>query len=481
MKRSHLAALFGLLTTLVALPTAPTAAAAAAQPNFIFFITDDISPDDLSIYGNRFVRTPNLHRIAERALVFDNANLTISSCSPSRCSIITGRYPHNTGAPELHTPLPSGQRTFVQALRTAGYHTIISGKNHMAKPEQLGFEISSDSGPSGSENWVRHLRERPKDRPFFAWFASHDAHHPFQPTSDAPTYDPAQVEAPPMLFDGPLTREELAQYYHEVSRTDHFAGELLREIEAQGVADTTYFIYCADNGRPFPRCKTYLYDSGIKTPLLILGPDVKPGRTDSLASSIDFSATILDLAGVPKPETVQGVSLVPILRDPTTTVREVAFAERNWHVYQNHARAVRTGDWLYLWNAWPERHNVSGESAWIDKFPAARELWAMTEAGRVSPAVALLTRKPQPAEMLFNVKTDPHQFENLADDPAHRATLERLRGLLYRWKSETADSVPRNPTPDRGPLNQSSGGNVKRGDFPGETNGATSINRPGPI
>ena len=108
-----------------------------AAPNFVFFITDDISPDDLGIYGNTVVKTPNLDALAERGLVFDNACNVISSCSPSRCAIITGRYPHNTGAPELHSALPADQVTFVQKLREAGYHTMISGKNHMSKPEAL--------------------------------------------------------------------------------------------------------------------------------------------------------------------------------------------------------------------------------------------------------------------------------------------------------------------------------------------------------
>jgi arylsulfatase A-like enzyme len=460
----------------------PASLRAAERPNFVFFITDDVSPDELGIYGGKFVQTPQLDALAKRGLVFDNAYNAISSCSPSRCAIITGRYPHNTGAPELHTALPTDQATFVQALRGAGYHTVISGKNHMGKPAEIGFEVSSDSNPAGSEKWVQHLRERPKDKPFFAWFASHDAHHPFVINGEAPHYDPAKVEVPPMMFDGPGTRQELAEYYHEVSRTDHYAGLVMKELEAQGIADNTYFVYCADNGRPFPRCKTYLYNSGIRTPLLIVGPGVQAGRTSSLVSSIDYSATFLELAGVAKPATVQGVSFAPILRDPAATVREAVFAERNWHVFQNHARAVRFGDWLYVWNAWPERHNLSGESAWTTKFAAVGELWAAAEAGKLKPEVALLTQKPQPAEMLFNVRDDPFQFKNVASVEAHGTVLKQARNLLERWQSETGDSVPANPTPDRGPIHDANArGDVKRGEFPGAKHHATKIHAPGPV
>src|ERR1043165_7998468 len=122
-------------------------AAPPAKPNFIFFITDDISPDDIGPYGNTVIKTPNLDSIAKQGLVFDQAYNVISSCSPSRCAIITGRYRHNTGAPELHTQLPATQHPFVQELKKAGYYTVLSGKNHMAKPPQLGFDISSDSQP----------------------------------------------------------------------------------------------------------------------------------------------------------------------------------------------------------------------------------------------------------------------------------------------------------------------------------------------
>lgn len=454
------------------------------RPNFVFVLTDDISPDDLGIYGNEAIRTPNLDRLAERGLVFDKAYVTTSSCSPSRCSIITGRYPHNTGAPELHMPLPPGQVTFVQKLREAGYHTVLSGKNHMTRGAEaaarLGFDRVTDSKPSGSENWIEHLRKRPRDRPFFLWFASHDAHHAWQINDKAPVYEPDEVEVPPFLVDGPRTRGELAQYYHEVSRTDHYVGEILKELEAQGIADNTWFLYTSDNGRPFPRSKTYLYDSGIKTPLIVVGPGVESGqRTASLASTIDLAPTFLELSGLPVPETVQGVSLVPVLRDPAATVRDFAFAERNWHVYRAHERAVRSGRWLYIRNAWPEKPNLSGESTDGDRmFPAASELWERARAGKLTPAQALLTQVPQPSEMLFDVEADPHQLVDLAGYPENEGRLERLRGLLDRWTEETGDSVPENPTPTR-PLGVKK--TPPRGDVPGEKRRAAEIRASGPV
>jgi N-sulfoglucosamine sulfohydrolase len=224
------------------------------RPNFVFFITDDVSAEDLGCYGSEFAQTPNLDRMAAEGLRFTNAYLSISSCSPSRCSIVTGRYPHNTGAPELHTSLPKTQTTFVQALQSSGYHTVISGKNHMGKAPDLGFDVSSGGkGPGKEEDWVKLLAERPTDKPFFCWFGSSDAHRGWQADDTAPTYDPEKVPVPPYLFDGPKTRKDLADYWHEVSRTDFYLGELRKELKRQGIEKNTYIIYCADNGRPFPR------------------------------------------------------------------------------------------------------------------------------------------------------------------------------------------------------------------------------------
>lgn len=456
------------------------AAGNANRPNFIFFITDDISPQDISPYGNKVIHTPNLDRIALGGLVFDQAYNVISSCSPIRSSIITGRYPHNDGAPELFCRLPANQRTFVQELKRAGYFTVISGKNDMAEPMQLGFDTSSDSQPGGEANWIRHLRERPKDRPFFCWFASHDAHYPFDINDKAPTYRPEDINVPPMMFDGPLTREEIAKYYHEVSRSDYYAGELMKELKSQGALDNTYFIYCSDNGRPFPRCKTYLFDSGTQTPLIISGPQVKTGRTSSLVSSIDYAPTILELAGLRAPETVQGVSFVSILRNPVEQVRNVIFAERNWHVFAVHERMVRTADWLYIWNAWPNQYDVCGESSVFD-FPAAKELWDMAGKGRLTDAQKIPTFSNQPPEMLFQVTRDPFQFSNLAGHAEYTAALQKMRGLLDDWKAQTGDNVPKNPTHDRDSLHEAKKEMQRRGDFPGAANHATKINLPGPV
>ncbi|WP_339924481.1 sulfatase [uncultured Cyclobacterium sp.] len=450
-----------------------------SSPNFVFIITDDISAEDLSIYGNQSIDTPNLERLAMMGLVFDNAYLTTSSCSPSRISMITGRYPHNTGAPEIHVELPPSQNTFVKELKKNGYHTVLSGKNHMAPPAQLGFMEHSDSKPAGSENWLTHLKNRPKDQPFFFWLASHDAHRDWQINGKARIYLPNQVEVQPYLYDGPLTRKDLTGYYHEISRLDHYVGLVLDELETQGIIDNTYIIFLTDNGRPFPRSKTYLYKNGIQTPLLIAGPQVKQGRTNALVSAIDVSATILELAGLSVPETIQGISFSEVFQNHGAVVREVAFAERNWHRYSMHERMVRMGEWIYIRNNWPNKRNLSGESD-PSAFPAAKELWSKLEEGQLTPAQSLITLLPQPAEELYHIKKDPHNLNNVVYAPENRELLNQMRILLISWTNQTGDNIPDDPTPHKATLE----GRLlewERREMPGDATNASQINQSGPI
>ena len=451
------------------------------RPNFIFFITDDISWNDLGCYGNKKMQTPQIDRIAAEGVVFDNAYLAISSCSPSRCSMITGRYPHNTGAPELHTKLPTSQFAFPQALRNAGYYTVLSGKNHMGDVQRAFDKISNGKGPGCEEDWIDILQQRPKDKPFFFWFASKDAHRDWQFNDQAPVYDPDEIPVPPYLYDGPRTREDLAGYYHEVSRTDTYAGKLRQELERQGIAENTYFIYCSDNGMPFPRTKTRLYDCGIKTPLIIWNPGhLKPGRTDSLVSSIDFAPTILELAGLDKHAAIQGVSFRPILKNPRATTRDYVFAEHNWHVFQAHERMVRYKNWVYIRNAWPERQNLCLEST--PYCPAGEELWEAEAQGKLKEYQRDIFLKPRPAEELYDISADPNQFTNLAALLKHRKILEQLRTVLDQWIEQTGDTVQTNPSNDRELIpSLKNNPDFKVGTFPGAERNATEINRPGPI
>ncbi|SJN44627.1 Choline-sulfatase [Sphingobacterium sp. JB170] len=453
-----------------------------SQPNVVLIIADDIGWGDIGFYGNTDVKTPNIDALAASSLVFNNMYLTTSSCSPSRCSLISGRYPHNTGAPELHDPLPADQVMFPEILRNKGYYTALSGKNHMGNAVKKAFElISLGKGPGAEEDWLSILQNRPKEKPFFMWFASHDAHRDWQFDQHGTMYNPDGIKVPPMMFDGPQTRKDVTGYYHEISRLDHYVGEVVGELKRQGIYEDTYIIFMSDNGSPFPRNKARLYDSGIKSPFIVHGPQIGIARDSSLVSAIDIAPTILEIAGLPAIDNrIQGKSFLGTMQGREHATRDFVFAEHNWHVFQAYERMVRFGDWVYIRNGFPNRQNLAGESTKM--FPAGEELWTSYEQGATNANQEDVFLKPRPAEELFNVSSDPFQFTNLVNDQNNQKILSYLRSVLTTWIKETGDSRPENPTPDRDdiegkrlPLKWS------KGEKPGAQFNAHQINQPGPI
>ncbi len=428
-------------------------AGAAKLPNFVLMIGDDISPD-FSCYGGP-LHTPHIDHLAETGVRFDHAYVTASSCSPSRCSLITGRYPHNTGAPELHMDLPDGQFLFPEALRDAGYYTAQYGKFHMGDYAKTAFEVVEDvsyrEDPTGAEGWVQLLRERPQDRPFFMWFAAYDAHRPWEPDARETAHDPKTVRLPAGVPDTPVARQDIASYYDEVRRFDHYIGAVLDELRRQDVYDDTLVIVMADNGRPFPRSKTSLYDGGMKTPLIIRWPEggIAVGAvSDSLISTIDIAPAILEAAGVPLPDEVQGISMLSVGRQPASSIREVLFGEQNWHVQRYCGRMVVKGDYLYIRDFLPQLAPL--QLVDLQKGAYAELVRLRRESG-LPPEQEELFSTERPAEYLFNRTEDPQQLHNLAREPERAEELRLMRALLADWQAVTGDSIPEahEMTPDR--------------------------------
>ena len=283
------------------------------KPNFILFIADDISWDDFGCYGNNFVNTPNIDKLSSDGMMFSNMYLTTSSCSPSRNSIMTGRYPHNTGAPELHTEPPLDMISLVEELKNAGYFTVSSGKFHMGDYVRKGFDIIYEdkkiNGLGGEDKWVDTIENRPKDRPFFLWYASYDAHRTWGENDFNGTHRPENLIPPKYLINDLATRKDLSDYYDEIKRFDYSVGEVVNALKKQDIYENTLIIIMADNGRPFPHSKTRLNDQGVKTPFILVYKNGNVnGKTKSLVSSIDIAPTILDFAGIKVGNNYQGKS-----------------------------------------------------------------------------------------------------------------------------------------------------------------------------
>lgn len=423
------------------------AAPLLAAPNVLVFIADDQGCGDLGCYGHPTLRTPGIDRLAQEGMRFDAAFLTTSSCSPTRASFLTGRYPHNTGAEDLHEPLPAGQKTIAHFLRGAGYYAAAVGKWHLGEPERRNWDrIDECGGAETGAAALRVLRERPREQPFFLWVASVDPHRPYGDDGAEPRHKSSEAVVPPYLPDHPLIRREIAQYYDEIVRLDQHVSQVLEELESQGVLNETFVVYLSDNGMPFPRAKTTLYDSGIRTPLLVRYPPlVRPGTVQrGLVSAIDVTKTILELAGVEAP-TVQGRSLRPMLQDADAPGRIAVFAEANWHDFEQFTRAVRTDRFLlirnYYWDQplWNSVDSINSLT-WTG-------LLQVRQQGALTAAQRFLFQEPRPFEEFYDLQLDPQSLENVVDQPRYTAEVNRLRTLLDNWRVETSDVMPEQRRP----------------------------------
>ena len=254
---------------------------------------------------------------------------------------------------------------------------------------------------------------------------------------------------PPYLPDTPEVRADLALYYDEISRLDRFVGEVMDEIDRQGVANNTLVLFLSDNGRPFPRCKTTLYDSGCRTPLLARWPvgGVRAGSaTGSLVSTIDIAPTLLGLAGAAVPAVVQGRGFAPLLRDPTVKHRDFVFLEKNWHDFDDHARAVRSARFRYVRNGYPDVPMTPPADA--VRSPTFQTMLLLFDAGKLPPEQRTCFTTPRPVEELYDLDADPHELRNVIGDPRHAEALRVHRVALDGWVKETDDRVPAARTPD---------------------------------
>ena len=461
------------LAGLIGLTFASTSAAQEPKrPNVVLIIADDMAWDDCGAFGHPKVKTPNIDQLARSGMRFDRAFVTASSCSPSRSSLLTGRYPHNADAEELHSPLPPEQVTFVEKLKAAGYWTAAAGKWHLGNAIKPRFDLVREANPagfqlaagkiakarmtakgtgaiqSGCDQWVPTLRDRPKEKPFFLWLAALDPHRDYEPGSIPNPHRPEDVVVPRYLPDAPEVRKDLALYYDEISRLDHFVGSILAELDRQGIAENTMVLFLSDNGRPFPRCKTTLYDSGIKTPFFARWPaHIEPGsRCGSLVSTIDIAPTILKAAGIDPGPTFQGKDLSPLFKQPAARIRETIFAERNWHDYASHGRAVRSERFKYIRNDDHEKPlTPPADAVRSATFVAMRRL---RDEGKLAPLQRACFVSPRPVEELYDVSADPDETVNLAGDSKHAEVLARMRRTLSEWTRETGDAVPKKLSPD---------------------------------
>jgi len=447
--------------------TAPTKT--DPPPNLILIIADDMAWDDCGAYGHPSIRTPNIDRLAKEGMRFTQAFLTTSSCSPSRASIITGTYPHQTDAEQLHWPLPGDRVTFVEHLKASGYWTAAAGKWHLgdavrdrfdyiAAENTAGFVLQSgkadnkptqaESDGSGCQQWLPSLQKRPADQPFFLWLAAVDPHRPYQDSTIAKPHTQAYVILPPYIPDSESVRKDFALYYDEIHRMDDYIGQVLEELDRTGQSENTLVLFISDNGRAFPREKTTLYDGGIKTPWLIRWPkEVQAGAvTDALVSSLDIAPTFLQLAGLEVGSNFLGKDFSKILQDTSAAINDYVFAEDHWHDFEDYGRAVRNQRYKLIRNYYPDLANTPPADAL--RSPTFQYMLEQQAAANLNQDQQACFLAPRPEEELYDLQMDPHELQNKIDDPKYADIAKELRQALVNFRARTLDSLPSRRTPD---------------------------------
>jgi arylsulfatase A-like enzyme len=432
----------------------PRTAGTATRPNIVWISNEDMSPH-LGVYGDAVARTPTLDRFAAQSIRFTHAFSTAPVCAPSRAAIITGMYQAAIGAqhmrttedrvPELPGPYlavpPFYVKAFPEYLRAAGYYT----SNRAKTDYQFGvpFTIWDDLGNRA------HWRNRPDPaQPFFAVFNLEVTHEsqifPSSPARKGKPVvtNPAGIEVPPYYPDSPVVRDELARMYDNIADMDGQVADLLRQLEEDGLADNTIVFYWSDHGDGVPRAKRSLYDSGLRVPLMVrippaLGRGAAPGTVrEDLVSLLDLAPTVLALAGVEVPAHMQGRVLVGPRAGAGPAF--VFGARDRMDAEYDMMRSARDPRFLYIRNFSPELP-YAGHIIYRNQSAIMQEWLRMQAESALAGPAALWMRTSRPAEELFDVRRDPHQIENLAADPAHRATLEKMRAAVVEWMTRVGD------------------------------------------
>lgn len=408
---------------------------ATKQPNFVVIIADDLGANDVGIFGNPVIKTPNIDSLARAGMKFNHAFLVTASCTASRASIRTGLYPHSSGAPNLNQAIPADRKLLSSYLRDAGYYTASIGKWHIGDLVKSQFDLVLESqGDSGAEDWVNALSHRPMDKPFFFWLASHYPHVPYPKLLPSDPYKPADAIILPTFLDDEEARQGIAQYYTAIHRLDGEVGKVVQTLQAQGVLDDTYVIFLSDNGAPMPHAKTTLYDAGTKTPLIIRGPHLVPDKTVyRLVSSIDLAPTILTLAGIAAPVEMQGVPFLTRTAQLAGEKRQYVFSEQYNHGYHINRRAVRSVDYLYIRN-FAENDN----RCLLELQPMGKALVKAFHEGKLNPVQSLCFMDEVPVE-LYNLHDDARNLNNLAGVAAYADVQKQLDAILNAHAESTGD------------------------------------------
>lgn len=415
----------------------------AARPNFVWIIADDMSPD-ITAYGAKGVKTPNLDRMAAEGLRYTRAYSTAPVCSSSRSAFIlgcyqttTGLHPHDTENPQQ---LPAPYIPLPTLLRKAGYFvtnapapdTIRSGKKTTKGKMHYNFAHDAKTLFDG-DDW----RKRKPEQPFFAQFQVSEPHRPFPVPEDFDEAALKAIELPPNYPDHPLTRRDWYAYQRSVEVVDLRVGRILQQLESGGVLEDTIVMFFADHGRAMPWGKQWLSVEGLNVPLLMRGPGIGKNSVENrLVSLIDLAPSMLALAGESVPAWMEGRDVL----GAKFPERDCLFAARDrCGDAMDRIRAVITQDAWLVQNFQPEISRLNWSSYKEEQYPGMVLLRVLHAENKLDTFQASWLAPKRSEIEFYDLKTDPEGLHNIAAESAQKSSVEALLSRLKDWIASTHD------------------------------------------
>ncbi len=441
----------------LAVPNAVCLSSAASRhgdvrPNILWITCEDLSAR-LGCYGDDTVPTPEIDRLAREGVLYTNAFATTGVCAPSRHALITGMYPTSTYAlhmrnhsrtaaldeikdPATRTfaaarPLyeavpPAEVRCLTEYLRLAGYYC----SNNVKEDYQFRTPVTAWDESSSQAHW----RKRAPGQPFFSVFNYTVIHESgvFGSGRSPRVVHPEKVPVPPYYPDTPTVRADLAKHYDNLIVLDRQVGELVGQLEADGLLEKTIIFFFSDHGDGLPRAKRWVYDSGAHVPLIVRHPNKEGAgtRNDRLVSFVDFLPTVLSLADVKVPDHVHGS---PFLGDQAGDPRTYVYFHRDRNGENRETiRAIRDKRFRYVRNYRPDEPYIK-PLAYRDRQAIMQELNRAIEQGTLNEQQWQLSAPAKPMEEFYDTHTDPFEIRNLASDPRYLGKMAPMRAALDRW------------------------------------------------
>ncbi|XP_067028225.1 N-sulphoglucosamine sulphohydrolase-like isoform X1 [Acropora muricata] len=457
--------------------------------NVLVIIGDDAG-FETQVYNNTICRTPNLNTLAKRSVIFNNAFASVSSCSPSRSTILTGLPQHQNGMYGLHHDVHhfnsfDDVRSLPLLLQRANVRTGIIGKKHVGPELVYPFEFSYTEEHHSllqvgrNITYIRELTRKflqgseRDSRPFFLYIGFHDPHrcghtHPeygsfcekfgngepgmgLIPDWKPVLYSPDEVIVPYFVQDTPAARQDIAAQYTTISRLDQGIGLILDEFRQAGFEQNTLIIYSSDNGIPFPTGRTNLLEPGMSEPYLVSSP-YAPERwgevSDAMVSLLDIVPTVLDWYDISYPSytvlgndvKLTGKSVLPLLNKETSAGWDTIFASHNLHEVTMYypMRVVRNKAFKLI-------HNLNYKMPFpIDQdffvSPTYQDLLNRTQEGKPTKWFRTLDQYYYRDQWeLYDLKTDPKELKNLFGKPDYQSVVKELQGKLQVWQNITYD------------------------------------------